>query len=77
DVYLTHDSAPGRKQHIRGWKHRENVKMYYESYMKKFYEGSNMGMGGMGGMGMAMLGGRAPMMQLMQQQQHMMPNRMM
>jgi len=29
DVYLTHDSAPGRKQHIRGWKHRENVKQYY------------------------------------------------
>ena len=34
DVYLTHDSAPGRKQHIRGWKHRENVKQYYEQYMK-------------------------------------------
>ena len=33
DVYLTHDSAPGRKQHIRGWKHRENVKQYYEQYM--------------------------------------------
>ena len=31
DVYLTHDSAPGRKQHIRGWKHRENVKQYYVS----------------------------------------------
>ena len=33
DVYLTHDSAPGRKQHIRGWKHRENVKQYYEQHM--------------------------------------------
>ena len=33
DVYLTHDSAPGRKQHIRGWKHRENVKQYYEQSM--------------------------------------------
>jgi len=32
-TYLTHDSAPGRKQHNRGWKHRENVKMYYEQYM--------------------------------------------
>ena len=44
DVYLTHDSAPGRKQHIRGWKHRENVKQYYEQYMKQFYE-QNSGMG--------------------------------
>ena len=33
DVYLTHDSAPGRKQHIRGWKHRENVKQYYEQHV--------------------------------------------
>mmetsp|Transcript_639 Transcript_639/g.815 ORF Transcript_639/g.815 Transcript_639/m.815 type:complete len:134 (-) Transcript_639:140-541(-) len=38
NVYLTHDSAPGRKQHIRGWKHRENVKQYYEVYMKTFYD---------------------------------------
>ena len=38
DVYLTHDSAPGRKQHIRGWKHRENVKQYYEVYMKAYYD---------------------------------------
>ena len=46
DVYLTHDSAPGRKQHIRGWKHRENVKQYYEQFMKQFYE-QNAGLHGM------------------------------
>jgi U1 small nuclear ribonucleoprotein C len=23
----------GRKQHNRGWKHRENVKLYYEQFM--------------------------------------------
>ena len=56
DVYLTHDSAPGRKQHIRGWKHRENVKQYYEQYMKQFYE-QNSGMGMMPpGMAMGSLG---------------------
>ena len=33
DTYLTHDSAPGRKQHMRGWKHRENVKLYYDPYV--------------------------------------------
>jgi U1 small nuclear ribonucleoprotein C len=65
DVYLTHDSAPGRKQHIRGWKHRENVKQYYEQYMKQFYE-QNSGMGmTMPGMAMGSLGaltaGRPPM----------------
>ncbi|OQR93900.1 U1 small nuclear ribonucleoprotein C [Achlya hypogyna] len=31
DTYLTHDSQAGRKQHNRGWKHRENVKLYYEA----------------------------------------------
>uniref|UniRef100_A0A7S1U3C6 U1 small nuclear ribonucleoprotein C n=1 Tax=Phaeomonas parva TaxID=124430 RepID=A0A7S1U3C6_9STRA len=30
DTYLTHDSAAGRKQHMRGWKHREAVKQYYD-----------------------------------------------
>lgn len=29
-VYLSHDSAAGRKQHYRGKKHHENVKAYYE-----------------------------------------------
>ena len=59
DVYLTHDSAPGRKQHIRGWKHRENVKQYYEQYMKQFYE-QNSGMGMMPpGMAMGSLVGPA------------------
>ncbi|GLE06205.1 hypothetical protein PINS_up015447 [Pythium insidiosum] len=23
----------GRKQHNRGWKHRENVKLYYEQFL--------------------------------------------
>ncbi|CAM9638523.1 unnamed protein product, partial [Phaeothamnion confervicola] len=36
-TYLTHDSAPGRRQHIRGWKHRENVRAYYQSYMTEYY----------------------------------------
>jgi len=31
DTYLTHDSQAGRKQHNRGWKHRENVKQYYNT----------------------------------------------
>ncbi|CCI40504.1 hypothetical protein ABG067_000741 [Albugo candida] len=33
DTYLTHDSQAGRKQHNRGWKHRENVKLYYEQLL--------------------------------------------
>ncbi|CAM9237254.1 unnamed protein product, partial [Heterosigma akashiwo] len=37
DTYLTHDSAQGRKQHNRGWKHRENVKQYYEGYQQEWY----------------------------------------
>jgi len=35
-TYLTHDSAPGRKQHNRGWKHKENVKLYYDQYVAAF-----------------------------------------
>ncbi|OQS05179.1 U1 small nuclear ribonucleoprotein C [Thraustotheca clavata] len=35
DTYLTHDSQAGRKQHNRGWKHRENVKLYYESIVQR------------------------------------------
>ncbi|ETW10522.1 hypothetical protein H310_00806 [Aphanomyces invadans] len=34
DTYLTHDSQAGRKQHNRGWKHRENVKLYYEAVIQ-------------------------------------------
>ncbi|KDO24267.1 hypothetical protein SPRG_09903 [Saprolegnia parasitica CBS 223.65] len=34
DTYLTHDSQAGRKQHNRGWKHRENVKLYYEAIVQ-------------------------------------------
>mmetsp|Transcript_32612 Transcript_32612/g.54977 ORF Transcript_32612/g.54977 Transcript_32612/m.54977 type:complete len:147 (+) Transcript_32612:67-507(+) len=29
DAYLTHDSMSGRKQHMRGWKHKENFKNFY------------------------------------------------
>lgn len=36
DAYLTHDSAPGRQQHIRGWKHRENFKSYYQSFHQQW-----------------------------------------
>ena len=32
DAYLTRDSAPGRAQHLRGWRHRENFKNYYMQY---------------------------------------------
>ena len=46
DTYLAHDSAPGRKQHNRGWKHRENVKQYYEGHMQAYY-----GPGGPGAQG--------------------------
>mmetsp|Transcript_28272 Transcript_28272/g.36570 ORF Transcript_28272/g.36570 Transcript_28272/m.36570 type:complete len:140 (+) Transcript_28272:31-450(+) len=52
DTYLTHDSAPGRKQHMRGWKHRENVKQYYDVYVAGFMQqnqGMPMGMPAMGG----------------------------
>ena len=36
DAYLTHDSAPGRQQHIRGWKHRDNFKAHYEKFYPAF-----------------------------------------
>jgi U1 small nuclear ribonucleoprotein C len=36
DAYLTHDSAPGRQQHIRGWKHRENFKAYYQQFLPQW-----------------------------------------
>merc|ERR1719305_1909250 len=32
-VHLTHDSYKGRKQHMYGWKHRENVKQYYNQFV--------------------------------------------
>ncbi|CAE7600171.1 unnamed protein product [Symbiodinium microadriaticum] len=38
DAYLTHDSAPGRQQHIRGWKHRENFKQYYMQFFPQFMQ---------------------------------------
>src|SRR4051812_23067006 len=33
-VYLTHDSASGRRQHNKGKKHQENVRVYYEKLIE-------------------------------------------
>ena len=38
DAYLTHDSAPGRQQHIRGWKHRDAFKLHYQKYFPQFMQ---------------------------------------
>jgi U1 small nuclear ribonucleoprotein C len=38
DAYLTHDSPNGRRQHIRGWKHREAFKLYYEKFFPEFMQ---------------------------------------
>jgi U1 small nuclear ribonucleoprotein C len=35
EVYLTHGSFRARRQHIYGWKHRENVKLYYQPYVQQ------------------------------------------
>ena len=35
EVYLAHDSFRSRRQHMYGWKHRANVKMYYQPYVQK------------------------------------------
>ena len=35
DVYLTHDSFSGRKQHMRGRRHQDNVRQYYMQFLKK------------------------------------------
>ena len=67
DSYLTHDSQSGRRQHMRGRKHRDCVRRYYAHFL-----GPMMGpppMGPMGPMGrpflpppphMAPFGGRPP-----------------
>jgi hypothetical protein len=34
DVYLTHDSEQGRRQHCKGKKHQENVRQYYAHYLQ-------------------------------------------
>ena len=34
DVYLTHDSQSGRKQHNRGRKHQDNVRMFYTLFLR-------------------------------------------
>lgn len=38
DAYLTHDSMSGRQQHMRGWKHRENFKLYYQQFYPQWME---------------------------------------
>eukprot|EP01083_Nonionella_stella_P028544 78616_1 len=35
DVYLTHDSFSGRKQHMRGRRHQDNVRQYYMQFLKR------------------------------------------
>ena len=35
DTYLTHDSPSVRKTHCSGRKHKENVKDYYQKWMKE------------------------------------------
>lgn len=39
NTYLTHDSAAGRKQQRRGWKFRENFKLYYEKHLEEWRAG--------------------------------------
>ncbi|QDZ22215.1 U1 small nuclear ribonucleoprotein C [Chloropicon primus] len=38
DAYLTHDSASVRKQHNSGFKHKANVRAYYEVFENQFRE---------------------------------------
>nr|AAT09067.1 U1 small nuclear ribonucleoprotein [Bigelowiella natans] len=33
DIYLTHDSQAGRKQHMHGRRHQENVRQYYSEFL--------------------------------------------
>jgi hypothetical protein len=37
-MYLTHDSAGGRKEHLRGWKHRDNVIAYFKPKLRNFMQ---------------------------------------
>eukprot|EP00555_Chaetoceros_dichaeta_P006127 CAMPEP_0198271264 /NCGR_PEP_ID=MMETSP1447-20131203/48544_1 /TAXON_ID=420782 /ORGANISM="Chaetoceros dichaeta, Strain CCMP1751" /LENGTH=103 /DNA_ID=CAMNT_0043963775 /DNA_START=46 /DNA_END=353 /DNA_ORIENTATION=- len=39
NTYLTHDSAAGRKQQRRGWKFRENFKLYYQKHLEEWRSG--------------------------------------
>nr|XP_034348926.1 U1 small nuclear ribonucleoprotein C-like [Arvicanthis niloticus] len=34
-TYFTHDSPSVRKTHCSGWKHKENVKDYYQKWMEE------------------------------------------
>jgi hypothetical protein len=38
DMYLSHDSAGGRKEHTRGWKHRDNVMAYFKPMLPTFLQ---------------------------------------
>ncbi len=49
DVYLTHDSQSGRKQHNKGRKHQENVRQYFSQFLANNMA-SLPGMAGMAGM---------------------------
>jgi hypothetical protein len=50
----------GRKQHNRGWKHRENVRQYYEPYVATFQPKPQMPGMGMPGMQQGMPPGMPP-----------------
>jgi U1 small nuclear ribonucleoprotein C len=41
-VALKSRQQAGRKQHNRGWKHRENVKLYYEQFVTGIGQGGIM-----------------------------------
>jgi U1 small nuclear ribonucleoprotein C len=46
DTHLTHDSPSVRKTHCNGRRHKENVKLYYQSWMEEQVHnaGSNQGL---------------------------------
>ncbi|XP_078485851.1 U1 small nuclear ribonucleoprotein C [Ciona intestinalis] len=72
DTYLTHDSPSVRKTHCSGRKHKDNVKMYYQTWMEEqaqelidkttqaFQKGKMGNFGGLPPNGM-MMGPRGPM----------------
>mmetsp|Transcript_31368 Transcript_31368/g.55149 ORF Transcript_31368/g.55149 Transcript_31368/m.55149 type:complete len:156 (+) Transcript_31368:88-555(+) len=47
DIYLTHDSQAGRKQHMHGRRHQENVRQYYTQFLSANSMITPMGMPGM------------------------------
>ena len=46
DMYLTHDSAIGRKQHNYGWKHRENYRVFYAAVAQQKLQVPRLNIGG-------------------------------